>query len=88
MLPSPADILAAAYRLRGVTERTPLIRSTALSARVGTNVWLKCENLQRAGSFKIRGAYLRMSRLSADEKAHGVVAARAGNHAQGVAFAA
>ena len=51
-------------------------------------MWLKCENLQRTGSFKIRGAYVRISRLSAEERAHGVVAASAGNHAQGVALAA
>jgi threonine dehydratase len=59
-----------------------------LSALTGSSVMLKCENLQRAGSFKIRGAYTRMSRLSAEEKARGVVAASAGNHAQGVALAA
>ncbi len=62
--------------------------SRALSERVGGPVFLKCENLQRAGSFKIRGAYTRMSRLSDEEKARGVVAASAGNHAQGVALAA
>src|SRR5690348_15117386 len=59
-----------------------------LSALVGGPVLLKCENLQRTGSFKIRGAYLRMSRLSAAERDGGVVAASAGNHAQGVALAA
>ena len=67
---------------------TPLEHSRALSERVGGPVHLKCENLQRAGSFKIRGAYTRMSRLSEAEKARGVVAASAGNHAQGVALAA
>ncbi len=55
---------------------------------MGAEVYLKCENLQRAGSFKIRGAYTRMARLSDEEKARGVVAASAGNHAQGVALAA
>ena len=59
-----------------------------LSAVAGGPVLLKCENLQRTGSFKIRGAYLRMSRLTDEEKARGVVAASAGNHAQGVALAA
>ena len=54
---------------------TPLEYSRALSAKVGADVYLKCENLQRAGSFKIRGAYTRMARLSDDEKARGVVAA-------------
>ena len=59
-----------------------------LTELAGGPVLLKCENLQRTGSFKIRGAYLRMSRLSAEERAAGVVAASAGNHAQGVALAA
>lgn len=84
----PADVRAAAQLLEGVADRTPVQYSRALTAIAGTDVWLKCENLQRAGSFKIRGAYTRMSRLSDDEKARGVVAASAGNHAQGVALAA
>jgi threonine dehydratase len=74
--------------LAGVVRPTPLEFSRALSDRVGGPVHLKCENLQRAGSFKIRGAYTRMSRLTPQEKARGVVAASAGNHAQGVALAA
>ncbi len=82
------DIRAAEKLLDGVVRPTPLEYSRALSERVGTEVFLKCENLQRAGSFKIRGAYTRMARLSDEEKARGVVAASAGNHAQGVALAA
>jgi threonine ammonia-lyase medium form len=82
------DVLAAKDLLRGIVRPTPLEFSRALSERVGGDVHLKCENLQRAGSFKIRGAYTRMSRLSDQEKARGVVAASAGNHAQGVALAA
>jgi threonine dehydratase len=82
------DVEAAGRLLRGVVRRTPVVHSRALSDRLGAPVHLKCENLQRAGSFKIRGAYTRMSRLSAEEKARGVVAASAGNHAQGVALAA
>src|SRR3954469_23786453 len=82
------DVRAARDVLAGVVRPTPLEYSRALSDRVGGSVYLKCENLQRAGSFKIRGAYTRMSRLSPQEKAHGVVAASAGNHAQGVALAA
>ena len=82
------DVRAAREVLAGVVRPTPLEYSRALSERVGGPVHLKCENLQRAGSFKIRGAYTRMSRLSPQEKAHGVVAASAGNHAQGVALAA
>ncbi len=82
------DIRAAQELLSGVVRPTPLEYSRALSDRVGSEVFLKCENLQRAGSFKIRGAYTRMARLSVEEKARGVVAASAGNHAQGVALAA
>ncbi|GAA3231938.1 threonine ammonia-lyase [Oerskovia jenensis] len=82
------SIRDAARMLDGVAYRTPVQTSRAISQVVGVPVVLKCENLQRAGSFKIRGAYIRMARLSAEEKARGVVAASAGNHAQGVAFAA
>jgi threonine dehydratase len=88
MTVGPAEVAAAARLLDGVVKRTPVVASRALSERVGGPVLLKCENLQRAGSFKIRGAYVRMSRLSAEEKARGVVAASAGNHAQGLALAA
>jgi threonine dehydratase len=82
------DVRAAREVLAGVVRPTPLEYSRALSDRVGGPVHLKCENLQRAGSFKIRGAYTRMCRLSVEEKARGVVAASVGNHAQGVALAA
>jgi threonine dehydratase len=82
------DVRAAQQVLDGVVRRTPLESSRALSDRVGGPVHLKCENLQRAGSFKIRGAYTRMSRLTTPERELGVVAASAGNHAQGVALAA
>lgn len=83
-----ADVAAAAELLAGVVRRTPLEHSRGLADRVGGPVWLKCENLQRTGSFKIRGAYTRIARLTDDERARGVVAASAGNHAQGVALAA
>lgn len=82
------DIVSAADMLRSVIERTPVEHSRALSADLGSEVYLKCENLQRSGSFKVRGAYVRMAKLSDEEKARGVVAASAGNHAQGVALAA
>ncbi|WP_413451157.1 threonine ammonia-lyase [Georgenia phoenicis] len=82
------EIEEAAELLRGVTARTPVEASGALSELAGTPVVLKCENLQRTGSFKLRGAYVRLSRLTAEECARGVVAASAGNHAQGVALAA
>jgi len=87
-LPSLQDIEVAREALRGVSVYTPMEESRWLSALAGGRVMIKAENLQRTGSFKIRGAYLRMARLSDEEKAHGVVAASAGNHAQGVALAA
>ncbi|MEP9363827.1 threonine ammonia-lyase [Nocardioides sp. CN2-186] len=85
---SLADIEEARRVLDGVAIETPMEDSRWLSALAGGPVSLKCENLQRTGSFKTRGAYVRISRLSAEERAHGVVAASAGNHAQGVALAA
>ncbi|WP_134739749.1 threonine ammonia-lyase [Nocardioides sp. 503] len=83
-----ADVEAAREVLTGVSIETPMEESRWLSALVGGPVSLKCENLQRTGSFKARGAYVRIARLSAEERARGVVAASAGNHAQGVALAA
>jgi threonine dehydratase len=83
-----ADVRAAASLLDGVAIRTPVEGSRFLSAAVGGQVALKCENLQRTGSFKIRGAYVRIARLPEPERRNGVVAASAGNHAQGVALAA
>lgn len=81
-------IREAAETISGFAHYTPLIASRALSDVVGHQVKLKCENLQRAGSFKVRGALTRLSHLTPAEKARGVVAASAGNHAQGVAVAA
>jgi threonine dehydratase len=83
-----ADVEAARGLLTGIVKVTPLEQSRPLSLALGVPAWLKCENQQRAGSYKVRGAYTRISRLSADERARGVVAASAGNHAQGVALAA
>ena len=82
------DVVAASETLRGIVTATPMLHSWVLSERIGGPVFLKCENLQRTGSFKARGAYVRISRLTDDERSRGVVAASAGNHAQGVAFAA
>src|SRR5689334_21137729 len=82
------DIVAARELLLDVITPTPMLYSRVLSEQVGGPVYLKCENLQRTGSFKVRGAYARIARLSDAERARGVVAASAGNHAQGVAFAA
>ncbi|MGF9660238.1 threonine ammonia-lyase [Arthrobacter crystallopoietes] len=82
------DVMDAAELLDGIIETTPIEQSRALGRMTGSDVYFKCENLQRAGSFKVRGAYVRMAKLSEEEKARGVVAASAGNHAQGVAVAA
>jgi threonine dehydratase len=87
-IPTIDDIRTAREVLEGVSIYTPMEGARWLSDLAGGRVLIKAENLQRTGSFKIRGAYLRMSRLSAEEKANGVVAASAGNHAQGVALAA
>ena len=82
------DVVAARKLLRDVISETPVVHSRVLSETIAGPVYLKCENLQRTGSFKVRGAYVRIARLSDAERARGVVAASAGNHAQGVAFAA
>lgn len=82
------DVRAARELLDGVNEVTPLAHSRWLQSLTGQDVHLKCENLQRAGSFKIRGAYTRIARLTDEQRSRGVVAASAGNHAQGVALAA
>ena len=82
------DIRDAASLLDGVIRHTPSLSAGWIEKKYGVNVSFKCENLQRAGSFKIRGAYNRIARLSEAERARGVVAASAGNHAQGVALAA
>jgi threonine dehydratase len=86
--PTLPDIEAARSRLDGVARVTPVYRSETLSRLAGREVQLKAENLQRTGSFKVRGAYNRISALSAEERAAGVVAASAGNHGQAVAWAA
>jgi threonine dehydratase len=83
-----ADIQAAAARLAGHTVLTPLIESPALNDRLGGRVLIKPETLQLGGAFKFRGAYNRLSQLTADERHRGVVAFSSGNHAQGVALAA
>ena len=88
MLPPAIEVLAAAHRLRGVVERTPLVRSAGLSDRVGTDVFLKCEHRQRTGSFKIRGAYNALATLPEEVRRRGVVASSAGNHGMGLAWAA
>jgi threonine dehydratase len=86
--PGLDDVVAARKVIAGIMLQTPVLHSRVLSERIGGPVYLKCENLQRTGSFKARGAYVRISRLPEAERDRGVVAASAGNHGQGVAFAA
>ena len=83
-----ADVRAAAKLLDGVAHRTPVVRSRTLDERCGASVFVKCENLQRMGAFKFRGAYNFLSTIPHDRRANGVVAFSSGNHAQGVALAA
>lgn len=85
---SGQDVLDAAARLRGVAHRTPVLRSSTVDALVGAEVFFKCENLQRVGAFKFRGAYNAISRLGPAQLERGVAAFSSGNHAQGVALAA
>lgn len=82
------DVAAASRRLCGVAVRTPVLCVERLNQRAGNTLYLKCENLQRMGSFKFRGAYNRLCQLPADQRRNGVVAYSSGNHAQGVALAA
>jgi threonine dehydratase len=83
-----SDIRAAAGRLRGIAHRTPVATSTALDSLAGASVFVKCENFQRVGAFKFRGAYNALAKLGTEERRRGVVAFSSGNHAQGVALAA
>jgi threonine dehydratase len=80
------DIEAAREQIAPYVKRTPLVRSELLSRRLGTNVYLKAELLQKTGSFKVRGAFNKMLRLTPDERRAGVVAVSGGNHAQAVAY--
>ncbi len=87
-LPSLADVEAAAVRIRDHLHRTPLVHSHTLSELSGRRVFLKCENLQKTGSFKPRGALNRIATLTAHERERGIITISAGNHAQGAAYAA
>jgi threonine ammonia-lyase medium form len=82
------NVETAATSLRGVAVRTPLLPASWLSDQIGADVRLKCENLQRAGAFKIRGAYTMIARLSAEQRQRGVITYSSGNHGQGMALAA
>jgi threonine dehydratase len=81
------DVAAAADRLRGVAHRTPVMTSRTLDERVGATLFLKCENFQRIGAFKFRGAYNAIAKLTPDERGRGVLTYSSGNHAQAIALA-
>src|SRR5690554_7596385 len=87
-LPRYQDIQEAAERLRGVVHRTPVLTSQTLNGRLDAEVFFKCENLQRVGAFKFRGAYNAIAKLSNEERAVGVVTFSSGNHGQAIARAA
>lgn len=86
--PTFDDILAAAERLQGQAHRTPIAHGRSLDAAAGMGVWLKCEQFQRAGAFKFRGAYNKIATLPAEQRARGIIAFSSGNHAQAVALTA
>ncbi|HEX9037242.1 MAG TPA: pyridoxal-phosphate dependent enzyme [Ktedonobacterales bacterium] len=80
------DVRAAAGRLQGVAHRTPVLNSSSFNGVAGASVWFKCEQFQRAGAFKFRGAYNRIASMSPEERGRGVIAFSSGNHAQAVAL--
>ena len=86
-MPTYEDVAAAARRIEGHAHRTPVLRSSSVDARTGANVFFKCENFQRMGAFKFRGAFNALAKLAADERRRGVIAFSSGNHAQAVALA-
>ena len=88
LLVSYDDVAAASRRLAGHAHRTPVMTSRQVDERTGCRVFFKCENFQRVGAFKVRGAYNAISQLGADQRRHGVLAYSSGNHAQAVALAA
>jgi threonine dehydratase len=87
LLPGIEDVFAAAARLKGIARETPVHTSRTLDARTGAAVFLKCENFQRTGAFKFRGAYNALAQLGPDERRAGVLTYSSGNHAQAVALA-
>ncbi|MCA7950652.1 threo-3-hydroxy-L-aspartate ammonia-lyase [Burkholderia seminalis] len=87
-LPTYDDVAAAAARLEGHAHRTPVMTSRTIDEALGAQVFFKCENLQRMGAFKFRGAFNALSRFNAEQRRHGVVAFSSGNHAQAIALSA
>ncbi len=88
LLPTYDDVIAAALRLEGHAHRTPVLRSRTADDRLGASVFFKCENFQRMGAFKFRGAFNALSRFSAAQRHAGVIAFSSGNHAQAIALSA
>jgi threo-3-hydroxy-L-aspartate ammonia-lyase len=86
-LPTFADVESAARHIAGAAHKTPVASSRTINARTGAELFFKCENLQRAGAFKFRGAFNALSRLDADQRRRGVVTFSSGNHAQAIALA-
>ena len=88
ILPTYADVQAAAQRLEGIAHRTPVARSRTVDAQLDAQLFFKCENLQRMGAFKFRGAYNALSQFSPEQRKGGVLAFSSGNHAQAIALSA
>lgn len=88
ILPTYNDVMEASERLEGAANITPVLTSRTINAEVGAEIFFKCENYQRTGSFKFRGAYNSLAKFSAEQRKFGVVAFSSGNHAQGIALAA
>jgi threonine dehydratase len=87
-LPTFEDVVAASERIAGVAHRTPVLTSSTANAELGAEIFFKCENFQRMGAFKFRGAYNALSKFTPEQRKAGVVAFSSGNHAQGVALSA
>jgi threonine dehydratase len=86
--PTFDDVVQAAARIAGIANRTPVLTSRSVDAALGARVWFKCENMQRTGAFKFRGAYNALARFTPAQRAAGVAAYSSGNHAQAIALAA
>jgi threonine dehydratase len=87
-LPTYEDVAAAAQRIEGVAHRTPVLRSSTIDARLGAQLFFKCENFQRMGAFKFRGGYNALARFTPEQRRRGAIAFSSGNHAQAIALAA
>ena len=86
--PTAHDVVEAAHKLKGIAHRTPVLRSNSIDEMLGAQLFFKCENLQRTGAFKFRGAFNALAQLDEDQRERGVITFSAGNHAQAIALAA